>query len=128
MTSDSIGDLISRIKNGYLARKAEIDVPFSKMKSELLQVLQKKSFVNEVVKSADSKNLIVRLLYLEGVPAVTEIKRISKPGRRQYADTKSLTKIHNRLGFYIISTSRGIKTHVEAKQQHIGGELICLVW
>ena len=128
MTSDSIGDLISRIKNGYLARQSEIDVSYSKMKEQLLLVFQKQQFIKEVVRSDEGKKLAAVLLYKEGIPALTEIKRISKPGRRHYVDTHSLTQIHSRLGYYILSTSRGIKTHIEAKKQHMGGELLCVIW
>ena len=89
MTSDSIGDLISRIKNGYLARQSEIDVSYSKMKEQLLLVFQKQQFIKEVVRSDEGKKLAAVLLYKEGIPALTEIKRISKPGRRHYVDTHS---------------------------------------
>ena len=128
MTNDSLSDLLTRIKNGYLARKDRLEAPYSKLKLSVLKVLQDYGYVQNVQKTADGKTLTVGLVYEKGVPALTEIKRISTPGRRQYADIGALKKIENPLGFYIISTSKGIKTHIEAQKTRMGGELLCFVW
>lgn len=128
MTNDSLSDLLTRIKNGYLARNDTVEAPYSKLKQAVLKVLEDYGYVQNTQKTADGKTLTIGLVYEKGVPALTEIKRISTPGRRQYADMGALKKIENPLGFYIISTSKGIKTHIEAQKQRMGGELLCFVW
>ena len=128
--SDTIADMIIRIKNGYLARKGVVEVPFSKMKQSIAQILVSERYVEDVrVEEKDAhKNLLVTLRYVGKTPAVTDVKRISKPGRRVYSPATTLPKALGGYGITIVSTNKGIMTETEARKQKVGGEVLCKVW
>ena len=129
---DSISDLITRIRNGQMARKKTIDSPMSRAREDLLKVLQSEGYIRGYTivdsESHGYKILRIELKYFEGKPVICEIKRISKPGRRVYSSVKDLPLVRNGLGINILSTSKGVMSDVDARKQSIGGEIICSVF
>ncbi len=124
---DPIANMIVTIKNGYLARKDEVIMPFSKFRFEVAKVLEKSGFVTKVSKSENTVK--VELLYTEGnKPRITEIKKISKQGLRIYTKSKNIRPVKGGRGITIISTSQGVMTQREAQKKNLGGEVICRVW
>lgn len=128
MVSDSISDLLIQIKNGYLAKKPVISIPYFKLGEDLAGVLSKRGYIGEVKSDLKSKKIIVTLLYKKKRPALTGIKRVSKPGLRIYVSWNKIPKVLGGFGFSILSTSKGLMTNKEAKKSKIGGELLCQIW
>ncbi len=122
--------MITRIKNAYLARKAEVVMPSSKVKEALAQVLLADGYIAsfEKVEKKPQSDLVLKLLYKGKRPAMTDVKRISKPGRRLYAASWQIPRTLGGFGSTIISTSQGLMTDKQAKAKNIGGELICKIW
>lgn len=129
---DSISDLITRIRNGQMARKRTVDSPMSRARENLLKVLLSEGYIRgyEIIdaEGAGYKILRVELKYFEGKPVICEIKRISRPGRRVYSSVKDLPLVRNGLGINILSTNRGVMSDVDARKQSIGGEILCSVF
>ena len=129
--ADPIGDMITRIRNAQMRQLNKVTVPNSKFRAKILDILKQEGFISNYKSSteADNKfNISVELKYSNGEPVIKEIKRISKPGRRIYAKASSIPKIQNGLGLAIVSTSKGVMTDNEARNQNIGGEIICRVF
>lgn len=130
--TDPIADLLIRIKNGYLARRREVVLPYSRTKEELAKILVKNNYLSdlkiETEKGKDRKIITLSLKYKAKKPAVENVKRISKPGLRVYFNTSQLERIIPGLGITILSTNQGLLTLEEAKKAHQGGEVICKVW
>lgn len=132
MVSDPIGDMLTQIRNAQMAHKEFVEIPHSKMKEAVAKVFEKEGFVGEVrrfkPKETTQKMLHIDLKYDGKLGAIGFIKRISKPGRRVYEPKKKLggfIKVTG--GVVIISTSKGIMTHKEAKKKGLGGEIVCVV-
>lgn len=128
--TDPIADMLIRIKNALLARKAKVEMPYSKLKLAIAQVLLAEGYVTDV-KVEDGKpfkKLVVELKYVKDLPAITEVKRESKPGRRIYVSTKEIPQILNGFGMCVISTSMGVMSGKNARAKNLGGELICSLW
>ena len=128
---DPIGDMFTRIRNGQMRLLNTIDVPASKFRSQILEILKNEGFINNfrLEKKEDKKNiLIIDLKYFEGSPVIKEIKRISKPGRRVYSRAVSIPKVQNGLGVAILSTSKGVMSDDDARKNNLGGEIICRVF
>ncbi len=126
---NSIIDLIIRIKNGYLAHKDSIESPYSRYKEELLKKLVGLKFIKTYTVTGElKKHLNIELLYLEGVPAMTDVTIFSKPGRRYYVPHKQLKPVLSGYGYSILSTSKGLLTNKEAHKEKIGGELLFNIW
>lgn len=129
--TDPVADLLTRIRNAQRAGLEEIDLPASKLKLRVCEVLRDEGFVREVVFKAGEVQgtLHVVLKYDEGKrPAISEIKRQSRPGLRRYVKHTDIPKVMNGLGIAILSTSKGVLVDREARKQHLGGELIATVW
>lgn len=128
MVNDAIGDMLIRIKNAYLAKHASVEVPKSKLKLGILTLLTKLGYIKSV-REAKSGILIVDLIYVSDLPIMTNVKRISKPGLRRYTSVFEL-KLMKRggLGYFVLSTPKGIKSHVEAQKEKVGGELLFKIW
>jgi small subunit ribosomal protein S8 len=128
--TDPIADLIIQIKNALLARKTEVVVPFSKMKKAIADILEAEGYVNEVQVRDDKPfpNLVISLKYIGRLPAVNEVKRLSKPGRRLYAPASKLPKALGGYGITILSTNKGVMTDQQARKANVGGELLCQIW
>jgi small subunit ribosomal protein S8 len=125
--TDPIADLLTRIRNGNLAGKSDVDAPFSKIKAEILRILKAEGFIQNYTQH--DRNLRILLKYTEeGERVITEIKRVSRPGLRVYCSKDELPKVLNGLGIAIISTSKGVLTDREARQLNVGGEVLCTVW
>jgi len=128
---DPIGDMITRIRNAQMRMLNNVRIPGSKFREKILDVLKQEGYIADYKLLSDSNNkgsLSVDLKYNNGLPVITEIKRISKPGRRIYAKADSIAKIQNGLGLAIISTSMGIMSDNDARTKNIGGEIICRVF
>jgi len=130
MQTDPIADMLTRIRNGYLVNKKTVIVPYSKIKTEISQLLAEKKFIDKVTVSGEGKDkhLKIVLRYEEGRPAITKVRRISKPGRRVYKPSQELPRVLSGLGMAIMTTSKGVMTAQEAKKANLGGEVICYVW
>lgn len=126
--TDPIADLLTRIRNGNMATKPYIEAPFSKIKAEVVRILQREGYINEYTQT-DERTLRVYLKYTEsGERVISEIKRVSKPGCRVYCSKGTLPKVLNGLGIAIVSTSKGILTDKEARLENVGGEVLCTMW
>ncbi len=128
---DPISDMITRIRNAQMRALNTVTIPSSKFRASILDVLKKEGYISNYKFLSDTKNkksLFVDLKYNDGLPVIKEIKRISKPGRRIYARATSIPKIQNGLGLAIVSTSKGIMSDSEARNQNIGGEILCRVF
>lgn len=123
---DPIANMLTIIKNGYLAKKEQVTVPHSKFKKEIASVLEKEQRIGKVEKNENK--LILHLLYDENKPKINEIKKISKLGRRVYIKTKHIKSIKGGRGLTIISTPLGVMTDKSARQKKLGGEVICQIW
>ncbi len=123
---DPIANMLVSIKNGYMAKKAEVQVPYSNFKFALAQVLEKEKRVGKVNKT-DSK-IVIELLYEGQKPRISQIKRVSKLGLRIYTRSKNIKKVKGGKGLIIISTPSGVMTGQEAKAKNLGGEIICEIW
>ncbi|MBU1179484.1 30S ribosomal protein S8 [Patescibacteria group bacterium] len=129
MLSDPISDMLTRIRNAYMAGKRNIVLPSSKIKVSIANILKNNGYIGEIKESGDKKKeLAIILLYKDKKSAIQNIKRVSKPGRRIYASVSELPTVLNGYGIAIISTSTGIMTNKDAKKQKIGGEIICEVY
>ena len=129
MWSDPIADMLIRIKNAVRAGHKEVVItPASKFKAEILKVLKREGFIEGFRWSKDRRSITVYLKYYQGKPVLTEVKRVSKPGRRVYVKAEEVPWVLNGLGIAIISTSRGVLSDRECRRYKVGGELICYVW
>ncbi|MBN8531586.1 MAG: 30S ribosomal protein S8 [Alphaproteobacteria bacterium] len=129
--NDPIADMLTRIRNGQQARIAAVNCPSSKQLLGVLAVLEQEGYIRGFEESEEApgrKVVKIMLKYYEGEPVVKELKRVSKPGRRVYASIGTLPKIKNGLGISILSTSKGILSDYDARQQNVGGELLCSVF
>jgi len=131
MMTDPIADLLTRIRNANMVRHATADIPASKTKKSIVEILLKEGFIKgyEVVTVEDHEAIRVALKYgVDKSRVITGIKRISKPGLKVYAKKNELPRVLGGLGVAIVSTSQGIVTDKEARKLQIGGEVICYVW
>ena len=128
--SDPIGDMLARIKNSQMRSQKKVEMPSSKFKTKIAEVLKEEGFIIDfkVEENEKKQNLIIMLKYNFGYPVINTIERVSKPGRRIFSSAESLPKINNGLGIAIISTPKGVMTDVNARKQKIGGEIICNVF
>ncbi|MAA66224.1 MAG: 30S ribosomal protein S8 [Alteromonadaceae bacterium] len=126
---DTLADMITRIRNGQMASKADVTMPSSKMKVSVAQVLKDEGYVADFSVSADVKpELTVTLKYFEGKPVIESITRVSRPSLRRYKGAGELPKVSEGLGIAIVSTSKGVMTDRAARQAGVGGEVICTVF
>jgi small subunit ribosomal protein S8 len=129
--TDSIGDLLSRIRNGQHARKKVVNSPCSREKIDILKVLQSEGYIRSFDVESDTdgvKQLKIELKYLDGMPVIRIIDRVSSPGRRVYSGIKDMPVVYNGLGINVVSTSKGIMSDVQARKNAVGGEIICRVF
>lgn len=130
MITDPISDMLTRIRNGARARKAEVLIPFSRIKFEIAKLLKHENFLTEVetVTEGTLQQIKVVLKYEGKTPVLKEVNRISTPGRRVYAGKDELPIVLNHLGIAVISTSQGIMTNKQARRAGLGGEVLCELW
>ena len=130
-TTDPIADILTRIRNANSAKHKTVDVPASKMKTAIAEILFREGYIKsfEVISNENQGIIRITLKYDEkGTRVIDGIKRISKPGLRVYAGKEELPKVLNGLGIAIISTSKGLKTDKEAREAGMGGEVLAYVW
>jgi small subunit ribosomal protein S8 len=131
MMNDPIGDLLTRIRNAQMRKKSRVSTPGSKMRARVLDVLQTEGYIrgySETVFDNGRKEFDIELKYFEGQPAIREITRVSKPGRRVYSSVESMPRVANGLGITIISTPSGVMADHEARERNVGGEVLCTVF
>ena len=129
--SDPIGDMLTRIRNGQRARTSAITTPASKLRTRVLDVLEREGFIrgyDQYEVRPGISQVRVELKYHEGEPVIREINRVSRPGRRVYSKIGDLPKVYNGLGISIISTPRGVLSDSEARDANVGGEILCRVF
>jgi len=129
--TDPIADLLTRIRNGAHARKEQVDVPWSKVKARLVEVLTAEGFLKEhsIIEQGGHRVLRVWLKYdNQSKPVIVGLKRVSKPSLRIYVGAREIPALRRGLGVNILSTPAGIITDREARKQNVGGELMCSVW
>lgn len=127
---DHIANMLTQIKNAQAVGHETVTVPFSKLKFELAQILQKNNFINSV-KQDEQKGkrvMVISLKYANGRPAISGAKRVSRPGCRLYSGSKDLKPVKQGYGIAIVSSSQGLLTDKEAKRQKSGGEILCEIW
>lgn len=129
--TDSIADMLTIIRNGSFAKKEVVEVKGSKLTAEILGIFKKESFISNYKLMKDNKQGILRV-YLkyakDGAPAILGIKRVSRPGLRTYKQSDELPKVYGGLGLAIISTSKGLMTDNQARENKVGGEVLCYIW
>jgi small subunit ribosomal protein S8 len=128
--TDPIADMIIRVKNAFMANKNEVSIPHSKLKEAIAKILEAEGYVEsfEVEPSVPQKTINVKLKYVGKIPAITEVRRMSKPGRRVYTTVKDIPKALGGYGVTIVSTSKGVITDSQARKMNVGGELLCQIW
>jgi small subunit ribosomal protein S8 len=129
-TTDKISDFLTRVRNASKAKKVKVDIPLSNTKKSLAEILKQQKFINDYsIIEADKQNILsVVLKYVNGKPAISGLKRVSKPGLRIYKKSSELPRVLNGLGVAVISTSQGLLTDKEAKKRALGGEVVCYIW
>ena len=128
--TDPIADMLTRIRNAVKAKHTTVDVPYSKVKNEIANILLNEGFIadSEIVENGVNKNIRITLKYKDSKSVIQGLKRISKPGLRIYAEKEELPRVLNGLGIAIISTSKGIVTDKVARQSNVGGEVMAYIW
>jgi small subunit ribosomal protein S8 len=129
--TDPLGDMLTRIRNGQRARKNQIVSPASKLRNNVLDVLKREGYIRDFSQRElrpGISEIEIQLKYHDGEPVIHEISRVSKPGRRIYSKIKDLQRVYNGLGIAILSTPRGVLSDNEARDQNVGGEILCQVF
>ncbi len=129
--TDPITDMFNRIKNALAAKHTTVEVPFSKIKLKIAEILKKHGFVTDFKRKGRGAKKVIKILLKynnDGVPAISNLKRISKPGRRIYKKVKEIKKVKDGYGIAIISTPKGLMTDKEARKNKLGGEVLCEIW
>lgn len=130
MMTDPIADMLTRIRNAGMARQRRVDMPVSKLKTEIARLLKDNAYIHDYKLLDDGKHGVLRLYlkYYQEQPIIRELKRVSKPGLRRYVGVEEIPRVRNGLGMAVISTSRGVMTDREARAAKIGGELLAIVY
>lgn len=131
MMTDPIADMLTRIRNALLIERPSVDIPHSKVKQGIADVLQREGYIwdYEVLDTEPAKTLRVNLKYsATGERVIQRITRISKPGRRVYAESRKLPEVLGGMGICVLSTNQGMLSSREARTKHVGGEVVCEVW
>ena len=129
--NDPLGDLLSRIRNAQQRKKNKVSTPGSRLRANVLDVLKTEGYIRgyTTVEHKDGRSEFeIELKYFDGAPVIREIERVSKPGRRVYASVKALPRVNNGLGISILSTPKGVMADHDAREAHVGGEVLCTVF
>ncbi|WP_421786253.1 30S ribosomal protein S8 [Hyphobacterium sp.] len=128
--NDPLGDMLTRIRNALMRNRTSVNTPASHLRKRVLDVLQEEGFIrgySEVEHADGKREFEIELKYYEGEPVIAEIRRVSTPGRRVYSKVKDLPLISNGLGIAIVSTPMGVMSDAAAREQNVGGEILCQV-
>ncbi len=131
LTTDPIADLLTRIRNANIASKEKVDIPASKMKQSIIDLLKREGYIRSYRIVDDKGHKVIRVFMKYGTKqekVITRLERVSKPSVRRYVNKDNIPRVINGLGIAIISTSRGIMTDRDARKQGIGGEILCKIW
>ena len=128
--TDPIADMLNRIKNAQAVSHSTVEVPFSNFKYEIAKILEKHGFIEKVEKKGRKvkRVIVITLKYRDKTPAISGLKRVSKPGQRIYLDSTQIKRVKGGYGMAIISTSKGLMIDKEARKQKLGGEVLCEIW
>ena len=129
--TDPIADMLTRIRNACQSKHRRVDMPVSRMKTEIARILKENNYIQDyaTIDTDDGKKVLrVRLRYAGGEPVIRELKRVSSPGLRQYVGVQEIPRVRNGMGMAILSTSRGLLSDRSARKEGVGGELVALVW
>ncbi|MGI9353823.1 MAG: 30S ribosomal protein S8 [Rhizobiaceae bacterium] len=129
--NDPIGDMLTRIRNGLMRGKGKVSTPASKLRASVLDVLQNEGYIRGYSRTDydnGKADIEIELKYYEGAPVIREITRISKPGRRVYSSVSSLPRVANGLGISILSTPKGVMADHDARENNVGGEVLCQIF
>jgi small subunit ribosomal protein S8 len=130
MLTDPIADMLTRIRNAAGARQRRVDMPVSKLKTEVARILKENHFIQDFKVLDDGRHGVLRvyLRYYEGRPVIRTIQRVSRPGRRVYRGTRDLPRVRSGLGMAILSTPLGVMSDKQARARNVGGEVMAIVW
>lgn len=130
MMTDPIADMLTRIRNAGMARQRRVDMPVSKLKTEIARLLKENHYIHDYKLLDDGKHGVLRLYlkYYQEKPVIRELKRVSKPGLRRYVGVDEIPRVRNGLGMAILSTSKGVMNDRDARRARVGGELLAVVW
>lgn len=130
VTTDPIADMLTRIRNANQQKHETVSIPYSNLKNDLAKILKNEGFVTDFVvnEEGNHKNIVITLKYKCNERVITGLKRVSKPGLRQYAKVNEIPKVLNGLGIVVLSTSQGLMTDKEARAKNIGGEVLAYIW
>ena len=130
VTTDPIADMLTRIRNANQQKHETVSIPYSNLKNDLAKILKNEGFVTDFVvnEEGNHKNIVITLKYKGNERVITGLKRVSKPGLRQYAKVNEIPKVLNGLGIVVLSTSQGLMTGKEARAKNIGGEVLAYIW
>ncbi|HET7229737.1 MAG TPA: 30S ribosomal protein S8 [Longimicrobium sp.] len=130
MVTDPIADMLTRIRNAQMARHRRVDMPVSKLKVEVARLLKDNHYIHDYKLLDDGRHPVLRLYlkYFQDKPVIRELRRVSKPGLRQYVGVEEIPRVRNGLGMALLSTSRGVLTDRQARAAKVGGELLAIVW
>jgi len=130
-TTDPLGDMLTRIRNAQMREKSNVVTPASRLRANVLEVLQSEGFIrgySQAEYAAGKSEITIELKYFDGEPVIREIKRISKPGRRVYSSVKNIPTVSNGLGVSILSTPKGVMSDSRAREENVGGEILCQIF
>ena len=130
VTTDPIADMLTRIRNANQQKHETVSIPYSNLKNDLANILKNEGFVTDFVvnEEGNHKNIVITLKYKGNERVISGLKRVSKPGLRQYAKVNEIPKVLNGLGIVVLSTSQGLMTDKEARTKNIGGEVLAYIW
>jgi small subunit ribosomal protein S8 len=128
--SDPLGDMLTRIRNAQMRKKSKVTTPGSRLRERVLDVLQAEGYIRGYAQVDENgkAELEIELKYYDGEPVIREIERVSRPGRRVYASVKNIPRVSNGLGVSILSTPKGVMSDSDARDQNVGGEVLCRVF
>ena len=130
-TTDPLGDMLTRIRNAQMRQKSNVITPASRLRANVLRVLETEGFIrgfSEAEYAKGKSEITIELKYFDGEPVIRSIKRISKPGRRVYSSVKNIPTVANGLGVSILSTPKGVMSDVKAREENVGGEVLCQIF
>lgn len=129
--TDPIADMLTRVRNALKARHSKVEVPASKTKTEMARILKEEGYINNYRVATDGSKKVIKI-YLryrsDSAPVISHLKRVSKPGRRVYVNSKSVPRVIGGMGINILTTSKGLMTGDKAREQNVGGEILCGIW
>ena len=129
--SDPISDLLTRIRNAIQIDRDSVRIPFSKLKTRVLEVFKSEGFIRnyEIIEEGNKRDIIVYIKYADnGASVINTLKRISKPGCRNYRHVEEIKPVLNGLGIYVVTTNKGVLSDRQCREQNVGGEVLCEVW